>query len=198
MSSTTPGLRERKKARTRWAIQEHALRLFAEQGYENTTVDQIAAAAEISPSTFFRYFRTKEDVVVEDEYDELMVGAFRAAGASMDPLGTLRAEFAEAMRAIDAQDREKSRQRSELISAVPALRGRSAENVVTAFDAAVVAFAEGSGRPADDLILRAFVGAVIGGVLPVVLRWSADGYAEPLDQLLDRTVEGLRALITPS
>src|SRR5215468_6911612 len=71
---SSPGLRERKKQKTRWSIQEHALRLFREQGYEQTTVDQIAAAAEISPSTFFRYFKTKEDVVVEDEYDPLLVG----------------------------------------------------------------------------------------------------------------------------
>ena len=51
-----PGLRERKKARTKAAIQEHALRLFAAQGYQQTTIDQIADAAEVSPSTFFRYF----------------------------------------------------------------------------------------------------------------------------------------------
>ena len=65
----SPGLRDRKKQKTRWSIQEHALRLFQEHGYDQTTVDQIAAAAEISPSTFFRYFKTKEDVVVQDEYD---------------------------------------------------------------------------------------------------------------------------------
>ena len=111
---TTPGLRERKKARTRWAIQEHALRLFAEQGYDATTVDQIAAAAEISPSTFFRYFPTKEDVVVQDEFDEVFVEAFRAAGAAPDPLEALRRTALLAITGADGEERAKSTQRTRL------------------------------------------------------------------------------------
>jgi AcrR family transcriptional regulator len=63
------GLRERKKAKTRAAIQAHALRLFAKQGYDETTIDQIADAAEVSQSTFFGYFPTKEDVVLHDRFD---------------------------------------------------------------------------------------------------------------------------------
>src|SRR6266498_3915695 len=64
-------LRDRKRARIKRMLQAEALRLFAEKGYEGTTVEDIADAAAISPRTFFRYFPSKEDVVVWDEYDPL-------------------------------------------------------------------------------------------------------------------------------
>src|SRR4029450_10969347 len=93
------GLRERKKARTKTAIQEHALRVFRGQGYDATTVEQIAEAAEISPSTFFRYFPTKEDVVVWDDYDPMLIEAIRAQPAGLNPIqairGGLRAAFSQ-------------------------------------------------------------------------------------------------------
>ncbi|MGA9598513.1 MAG: helix-turn-helix domain-containing protein, partial [Acidimicrobiia bacterium] len=53
-------LRQRKKERARLAIQAAALTLFEDQGYDNTTVEQIAAVAEVSPSTVYRYFTTKD------------------------------------------------------------------------------------------------------------------------------------------
>ena len=81
---TQTGLRERKKQKTREAIQREALRLFQAQGYEATTVEQIAAAAEISPSTFFNYFPTKEDVVLYDSYDPVMLSIL-AARPSVEP-----------------------------------------------------------------------------------------------------------------
>ena len=76
------GLRERKRARTFAAVQTQALRLFREQGYDATTVEQIAEAAEVSPSTFFRYFPTKESVVLLDLYDEMFVRLYLASRKS--------------------------------------------------------------------------------------------------------------------
>jgi AcrR family transcriptional regulator len=70
-----PGLRERKRQRTLSEIQRVALDLFGRQGYEATTIEQIAEEAEVSPSTVFRYFPTKEDLVLNDEYDPLLLAA---------------------------------------------------------------------------------------------------------------------------
>ena len=72
MGNMSPGLRELKKQRTRSAIQEAALDLIDRQGYDATTCEQIAAAAEVSGATFFRYFPTKEDVVLTDDYDPMI------------------------------------------------------------------------------------------------------------------------------
>jgi AcrR family transcriptional regulator len=67
-------LRERKKQQTRQALIDAAGRLFDEQGFEATTVEQIAAAAEVSPRTFFSYFRHKADVLYENSVKRVDAG----------------------------------------------------------------------------------------------------------------------------
>ena len=99
-------LRERKKARTRASLREHALRLFREQGYQATTVEQIAAAAEVSPSTFFRYFPTKEDLVLQDDMDARMAEAFARQPPELGPVAALRAAMREAWASFTPEEWE--------------------------------------------------------------------------------------------
>src|SRR6201997_787503 len=88
-----PGLRERKKIRTRETIRREAFRLIEANGYAATTVEQIAEAAEVSPSTFFRYFPTKESVLLADDMDPLIMDALAAQPADVSPLRAIRRAY---------------------------------------------------------------------------------------------------------
>jgi AcrR family transcriptional regulator len=91
------GLRARKKERLRWTLVREALRLFQERGFEQTTVESIAAAAEVSPRTFFRYFNSKEDVILIDPVQKLARARDGLAAAPPDEpiLDLLRRTWAD-------------------------------------------------------------------------------------------------------
>ena len=168
MTSSPPaGLRERKKARTRAAIREHAMRLFEHQGYAATTVDQIAEAADVSQSTFFRYFPTKEDVVLSDDYDPIMVAALRAEPAELPPLEALRRSVRKLFGQFTDEQWAQERRRQQLIRTVPELRMRTQQQFADSITLLAEVVAERAGRPADDFSARVLAGAVIGAALAV-------------------------------
>ena len=196
--SGTPklGLRERKKLQTRQAIRRAAYRLFAEQGYDATPVDRIAEAADVSPSTVFRYFPTKEDIVLTDEYDAVLEAGLRARPADEPMVESMRQVTVEALRGLTAEERSELVQRVRLIREVPAIRGRTAEN--TARDAAMLAavLAERSGRPDDDLELRVIGAAILAALQEAMLAWVEDGPDADLEALVNRTMDVLARGLT--
>jgi AcrR family transcriptional regulator len=190
--ATRPGLRERKKAKTRNAIQLHALRLFREQGWEATTVDQIADAAEVSPSTFFRYFPTKEDVVLYDAFDPLIIEAIRAQPPAVSPIGAVRAAMRDAFGNAPADEVAQQTERGALILSVPELRMRMLDEITRTTALFADAIAERAGRPGDDFAVQTLVGAVMGVGLAAWFSGRAER-VEDFVESFDRALELLEA-----
>ena len=188
-------LRERKKAKTRAAIQAHALRLFHEQGYEATTIEQIIGVAEVSESTLFRYFPTKEALVLTDEYDPQLVASFRAQPADLSLVQALRASFREVFGTLGARERAAQRQRTALILAVPALRAGMLAQFADAMDLLAEAIAARAGREPGDFTVRTVAGAVLGVMIAVLSAMARDpdaDMAELIDNALDQLENGLK------
>jgi AcrR family transcriptional regulator len=191
------GLRERKKARTRAAIRRHALRLFREQGYQRTTVEQIAAAAELSPSTFFRYFPTKEDVVLQDGMDTRLVEALERQPSELSPVAAFRAAAREMIGSYTQADLDAITEATTLTMNVPEVRARATDELARMITVVGAALARRTGRPADDVTVRAVAGAVIGVILSLALpveNWPGDERAMvTLFERLDRALALLEA-----
>jgi len=171
------GLRERKKARTRASLREHALRLFREQGYHATTVEQIAAAAEVSPSTFFRYFPTKEDLVLQDDMDTRMIEALERQPAGLSPVAAVRAAAREVFASYTVADLDLISENAGLTVTVPEIRARAMDEFARTIAVVSEALAKRAGRPADDLTVRTTAGAIVGVIMSITLPW--DGWSDP-------------------
>jgi AcrR family transcriptional regulator len=187
---TAVGLRERKKARTRAAIQAHALRLFREQGYDATTVQQIIEEAEVSESTFFRYFPTKGDVVLFDDLDPLIVGAIRDQPPELTPIKALRAAFRTAFGRLSSDEVSDQQDRMRLVLSVPELRAGMLDQFVSAMLMLGVVLAERTGRQPEDMAVRTLAGAVVGTAMAVMFTVLDDKDAD-LATLIDEAMAHL-------
>ncbi len=179
------GLRERKKRRTRQSIAHHALRLFAEQGYEATTVEQIAAAAQVSPSTFFRYYPSKEEVVLQDDYDPIWRAAVLARPAGEAPLAAVRNSLIALAPELAGEGAADLRARLQLVLAMPALRGRVIQNTAATTAVLADALAKRAGRDEPDYVDRVLAAASVGVAVVAILDW-ADSDTPDLEGLLRR------------
>lgn len=184
-----PTLRERKKERTRRTIRTEAFRLFREQGYGETTVEQIAEAAEVSPSTFFRYFPSKEQVVLADDLDPLMVRAIAAQPRELPLIAAVRAAIVAAFDEITTAELEFERERMALVYAVPELRGAMARELERNIELMSGIAAERLGRSPDDFEIRAMAGAMTGAMLGAL---TAQTLTFDRDQIL-RVIDFLAA-----
>jgi AcrR family transcriptional regulator len=154
-------------------------------------MEQIAAAADVSPSTLYRYFATKEDLVLQDDYDPMLAAAFRAQPPELPLLEAFRTALREVLAGISAEDRDEAVLRAGLSFTIPEVRARALDHMLTTADMLAELFAERLGRFRDDLEIRVLAGVVIGAILGAQQVWIAD----PGSDLLDLIEQALQCLI---
>ncbi|MHA6800005.1 acyl-CoA-like ligand-binding transcription factor [Bounagaea algeriensis] len=172
-------LRERKKALTRAAIEDAAIRLFAENGYDATPIDTICETALVSRRTFFRYYTAKEDVVLGHARDAYALAAEELRRRPDDEpcRDSLRAAF-ELLDPLFENDRQRQLQRVRLVTGVPTLTGPFL-NTLAEFEALLAGFlAERSGRARDDVRVRLAAAATTTAFRVAVEIWR-DHDGEP-------------------
>lgn len=191
------GLRARKKLRTRQAIREAAYRLIEERGYDNTTIEQIAAAAEVSPSTIFRYFPSKEHIILTADFAGPAVDVFLSRlGDQPQLIAAMREVTNDLLRPVYDQFETEFKRRLELVREVPALRAHMYEAQGRLVEAVSVALAKRIGRDADDLELRVVVGALAGGITQALFAWGDHGRQGELLEAMDRALSVLERGLT--
>lgn len=179
-----PGLRERKKQRTREALVDAAHALFCAHGFDATTVDQIAEAVEVSSRTFFRYFTSKEDVALAlvDDQITAVLEAFAGQPADMPVLTALKTAAVDVMRTYEADARFHSLE--NVISVSPALTAARIERATARLDEVARLIGTRMGvDPAVDPRPYLVASVALCAVQTAVAAWRAAGHRAPESDL---------------
>ncbi len=183
-------LRERKKARTREAIIDAALELFEQKGYDATTVEDIAAAADVSPRTFFRYFDSKLDLImVRSDTKHTLLGPLLLARPPEEGLlGAMR----EVMRCelVAMLDDPRVKREFQVMLTTPSLHNLAREHFYEEQAEMVPAIAARLGVAPDSLVVHVVTTMITSAIWITVNRWLAEGpelALDRLDQMMDET-----------
>lgn len=181
----TSAVRRTKRERTLAALIEHALDLFEEQGYEQTTVAQIARAAGVTEMTFFRYFPAKENVLLDDPYDPVLTAAIADQPRELPPFIRAVRGIRRAWRALPEPETPVIRRRVRIAARTPALRGavwRSTGNTERAIVAQLVT--DGAAPETARVAAASVLAALVAGLL----SWADDeggALADAIERALD-------------
>src|SRR5215467_10451015 len=180
--------RDRRKDRTRRVIQTEALRLFADKGFAATTVDEIAAAADMAPRTYFRYFPAKEEVVFWADYQPMLASLVAARPSDEPAIQALRHGIVDGLAAFYDHDRERLLERIKLAFNTPALHPRLRQQQADWAVAMTVLLADRLGTRPDDLEVRAIAAAIAAALFVAIEEWQAHDGQEDLRTLIHRAL----------
>jgi AcrR family transcriptional regulator len=191
-SSPVPGLRERKKQRTREALIAAAFDLFGRNGFDATTVEEIAEAVEVSPRTFFRYFATKEDCALSmlDDQAAAMEAEFERRPPSEPVLTALKHAMTAVAKATESGsgfDPIRFACMQDMTKKSPSVAAKSVEHGTAKMDAFAAKIGARMGvDPATDPRPH-LVAAIVASTVPLAIRvWGATEPETPLSELVER------------
>ena len=186
------GLRERNKRERRRRLEDLAIELFERDGFEKTTIEQIAGAAEIAPRTFFSYFATKDDLVLADYTDRLdrILHELDQRPSDEPAWEALRASFA-AVADDYAAEADRLRRRFTIMAANPSVFARSLQLQAGWEQALTERLATRAGTGADDLRPRLLAATALAVMRASLQHWLTNGQATPLPDLVQRAFDQL-------
>lgn len=182
------GLREQKKQAAMRRIQEVALDLFDARGFEQVTIEEIAAAANVSPSSVYRYFGTKEMIVLYDDVDYRLIERLETELVSHPPVDAIRRAMTDVLSEVFDQNDELTRRKVRYAFEEPALRAASLETTDMFVPVIAEVLARASKRKADDLEVQVIAATLVASLMAAVRHWYAAGYRQPLRREIDRAL----------
>ncbi len=177
-----------KANRTRMELQEAAIRLFTERGYDNTTVEDIAHEASVSHMTFFRNFATKASVLFDDPYDPVIGVVVAEVDPALPPLERVRQGLLNAWSNVDGPEDAVTRTRFRIITQDEGLVAKAWSNNRKTEQVIVDALTD---TGVDLLDARVAAGAVMGALMAALIDWGQDDESGPLGQRVTWTLEQL-------
>jgi len=194
-----PGLRERRKTHTQHEIVEAALGLFEKNGFDETTIDEVAAAADVSPRTVFRHFATKEDLVFfrQSAEDQALAALLKEAPKGSDPVETLLSVTRTLVLAPGATSEQRVRS-YRLLERVPSLRAFKG-TVLSKIEGLVVdALVPPRATKAEVLRVRLLAAMYLAALDVVMSSWMAAGAKGTPSSSLDMIEALIRRAFPPS
>lgn len=181
------------RSSTRERLRQHALALFLARGFDETSVEDIAAAAGVSHMTFYRHFGTKEGVLLDDPYDDVIADAVAAQDAALPAFERVRLGFLAAWSALPEPADEETRARVRIMAGHTGLRARAWESNRRTGDLVTAALVS-EGVP--ELEARVAAGACLGALMEALLAWGVAGDGRPLGPLVRKSLAVLAVLPT--
>ncbi|TDC38789.1 TetR family transcriptional regulator [Micromonospora sp. 15K316] len=185
-------LRAQRRAETQRLLQTHAIRLFTERGYDATTVNDVAGAAGVSPMTVYRHFPTKEDLVLIDQYGQLIAEQIAASPAAQPLVRRIGGALIESARTLTGGrhggDLTPNEQfllaRLRLMISTPALRAKHLDNHYALQQAIVAALDDDGAEPDTAFLAQAAASACLAAMHTALVRWAEDDGRTELPDLI--------------